>query len=193
MKSNEIDAERREFLKIATTIMGTIGIAAAGFPFIMALEPSTDVEAIGAPVSVDLSKIKPGEMITIPWRGKPIWVVRRTQEQLKSLSLDESLLRDPNSKVDQQPEYAKNRYRSIKPEFLVLVGVCTHLGCIPNYKPELGSISPQWPGGFLCPCHGSKFDMAGRVFKGVPAPVNLEVPKYAYRSDTEIIIGTDTV
>lgn len=192
MKSNEIDTERREFLKIATTLMGSIGIAAAGIPFVMALEPSSDVEAIGAPVAVDLSKILPGEMITIPWRGKPIWVVRRTKEQLKSLELDETELRDPDSKVDQQPEYTKNRYRSIKPEFLVLVGICTHLGCIPNYRPELGSVTPAWPGGFLCPCHGSKFDMAGRVFKGVPAPVNLEVPHYAYRSDTEIIIGTDT-
>lgn len=190
-KSDDIDLERREFLKIATTVMGCIGVAAAGIPFIMALEPSADVEAIGAPVSADLSKIGPGEMITIPWRGKPIWVVRRTKEQLASLALDENLLRDPDSKVDQQPDYAKNRYRSIKPEFLVLVGVCTHLGCIPNYRPELGSVTPQWPGGFLCPCHGSKFDMAGRVFKGVPAPINLEVPKYAYRSDTEIIIGAD--
>jgi ubiquinol-cytochrome c reductase iron-sulfur subunit len=142
-------------------------------------------------VQVDLSKLEPGQQVTVAWQGKPVWIIRRTKTMLEQLALDEALLRDPNSLVDQQPEYAKNRYRSINPEYLVLIGICTHLGCSPKYTPEVNELGPHWPGGFFCPCHGSTFDLAGRVFKGVPAPINLQVPPYKFISEHVIVIGEE--
>lgn len=191
MESDEIDQERRKFLIKTVSTLGAVGVVATAVPFVASMLPSRDVEKAAAPMIVNIGEMKPGDQLTVSWRGKPIWIVRRTEEALKSLAADESLLRDPDSEVDQQPEYARNRYRSLKPEFLVVVGVCTHLGCIPTYRPDPNSVSPDWPGGFLCTCHGSKFDLAGRVFKGVPAPINLEVPHYSFINDREILIGVD--
>jgi ubiquinol-cytochrome c reductase iron-sulfur subunit len=189
--TDEIDEKRREFLIKAATALGAVGVVAAAIPFVESMLPSEIAAEAAAPVKVDISKLALGQQLTVMWRGKPIWVIHRSPEEIASLSKDESLLRDPDSKVDQQPPYAKNRYRSIRPEILVLVGICTHLGCIPNYRPEPGSVSSRWPGGFLCPCHGSKFDLAGRVFKAVPAPINLLVPSYTYINDQTVLIGVD--
>jgi ubiquinol-cytochrome c reductase iron-sulfur subunit len=146
---------------------------------------------MGAPVKIDISKLEPGAQLTVEWRGQPIWVIHRTDGMVDKLKQLDGLLRDPESLHDQQPKYAQNEYRSIKPEYLVLVGICTHLGCVPMYKPDAGSLDPSWPGGFFCPCHGSRFDLAGRVFKGVPAPLNLVVPPYYYEGDTVIVVGED--
>jgi ubiquinol-cytochrome c reductase iron-sulfur subunit len=155
--------------------------------------PSERAKAIGAPVEVDVSKLGPGELMRVEWRGQPVWVLRRTPEMLKSIEAADNLVQDPSLKVDQQPDYAKNEARAIKPEYLVLVGVCTHLGCSPEYKPKEMSpdMGQDWIGGFYCPCHGSKFDYAGRVFKGTPAPTNLVVPPHMYVSDTNILVGDD--
>ncbi len=187
----EIDAARRCFLMRATTAVGGIGIAATTVPFVDYLLPSADTEAQGGPIEVDISQLQPAQQLTVVWRGKPIWVIRRTQAMLDTLPKLNNELRDPLSEEDQQPAYAKNLYRAIKPEYFVAIGVCTHLGCIPNYRPDVGGISPDWLGGFYCPCHGSKYDLAGRVYKGVPAPLNLVIPAYAYLSDTRVIIGED--
>ncbi len=187
--NDEVDEERRCFLRRATATVGGIGLAAASIPFVSYWLPSADTEAAGAPVEVDLTPIKPAQQLTIVWRGKPIWVIRRTPEMLANLPKLNHLLRDPSSDVDQQPPYAKNLYRSIKPEFFVAIGICTHLGCIPTYRPDVGSVSPTWLGGFYCPCHGSLYDLAGRVFQGVPAPKNLEIPPYGYINDNRIIVG----
>lgn len=186
-----IDNKRRDFLVKATSVAGAVGVCAAAVPFVASMMPSADVRAAGAPVKVDISKLKPGEQLTVEWRGKPVWIIRRTPESLAGLKKHENELRDPKSNVGQQPEYARNQHRSIKPEYLVLVGICTHLGCAPTYRPDKGGISTDWDGGFYCSCHGSKFDFAGRVFKGVPAPINLEVPRYAFVNDNEILIGVD--
>ncbi|SQG91595.1 ubiquinol-cytochrome c reductase, iron-sulfur subunit [Legionella pneumophila subsp. pascullei] len=143
-------------------------------------------------MKVDVSRMEPGEQAIIEWRGKPVWIIKRSKDMLNQLQKeDESQLRDPDSLVDQQPEYAQNKYRSINPEFLVLIGICTHLGCSPKYKPNLGELGPDWPGGFFCPCHGSTFDLSGRVFKGVPAPINLEVPPHHFLDEHTIVIGED--
>lgn len=191
MESDDIDLERRKFLIKSATALGAVGVVATAVPFVASMLPSVDVEHAAAPLKVDISNMKPGDQLTVSWRGKPIWIIRRTPEVLQNLSRNESLLRDPNSNEQQQPLYARNRFRSIKPEYLVVVGVCTHLGCIPTYRPDPKSVSADWAGGFLCTCHGSKFDLAGRVFKGVPAPINLEVPNYTFLSDKEILIGVD--
>jgi ubiquinol-cytochrome c reductase iron-sulfur subunit len=191
MSTDEVDEERRRFLLTATTVMGGVGLAAASVPFISAWLPSAQAEAAGAPVEVDLRPIEPGQQLTVEWRGKPVWIIRRTQEMLTRLQEHAERLRDPASDVDQQPDYAKNIYRSIKPEYLVLVGICTHLGCAPAYRPNLAELGPQWPGGFFCPCHGSTFDLSGRVYRGVPAPINLQVPPYKYLNDYTILIGKD--
>lgn len=188
--TDKVDEKRRKFLIASTTIMGAMGIAATAIPFIRSMAPSAAAEASGGPVKVDISDMKPGDQRTVEWRGRPVWIVRRTEEALKSLK-EVQQLRDPQSTVPQQPSYARNEYRSIKPEFLVLVGICTHLGCSPTYRPDKGGIDAHWPGGFFCSCHGSKFDMAGRVYKGVPAPINLEVPPYTFISENEILIGAD--
>lgn len=184
-----VDLSRRRFLVAATSIMGGVGLGLASIPFLSSWAPNAKVEALGAPVEVDVSKLAMGAKLTVKWRGKPVWVIRRTPEMLKALEHPDYSLRDPNSKVDQQPTYAQNYYRSIDPAYLVLVGICTHLGCSPLYRPEPGSVSPSWPGGFYCPCHGSKFDLAGRVFTGVPAPINLEVPPCEFVKKDVLVIG----
>lgn len=186
-----IDEGRRCFLQRATGVLGGVGALCALTPFVSSWLPSSKAEAAGAPVQVDLSQLMPGQQVTVEWRGKPVWIIRRTEAMLKTLAADEEKLRDPESKVQQQPEYAKNRFRSRNPEYLVLIGICTHLGCSPKYKPYEKELGPDWPGGFFCPCHGSTFDLAGRVFKGVPAPINLEVPPYQFISDKVIVIGQD--
>lgn len=189
--TDEIDQKRRCFLRRATTAVGGIGLAAAAVPFAAYWLPSTDVEAAAAPIKIDISKMKPREQLTVPWRGMPIWVISRDQEMLDTLAKLGSTLRDPLSEQDQQPAYCKNTNRSIKPQFLVAIGICTHLGCVPTYRPDAASVGPDWLGGFYCPCHGSKYDLAGRVYENVPAPLNLKIPRHMYVSDTEILIGED--
>lgn len=186
---DEVDEERRCFLKRATATVGGIGLAATAIPFVSYWLPSADTESAGRPIEVDITQLKPEQQLTVMWRGKPIWIIRRTPNMLDNLSKLDPLLRDPLSEEDQQPPYAKNIARAIKPEFFVAVGVCTHLGCIPTYRPDIGSITPQWLGGFYCPCHGSLYDLAGRVYKNVPAPKNLEIPPYGYINDGLLIIG----
>ena len=194
MSQEGVDPRRRRLLQI-TTGLGAVGTAFVAAPFVLSMMPSARAKAAGAPVEVDISKIEPGQMLTIEWRGKPVWIVRRTPEMLASLKQVEPELADPASSVtDQQPAYAKNEARSIKPEVLVLVGICTHLGCSPDKRLVAGSASglgEDWPGGFFCPCHGSKFDLSGRVYKNVPAPTNLVVPPHSYVADTRIMIGVD--
>lgn len=187
-----IDQRKRQFLVAATTILGGIGALFASIPFISSWLSSAKARAAGGAVEADLSALEPGNLMTVEWRGKPIWIIRRTKEMLKNLSDHNPELRDVASQVEQQPEYAKNIYRSRKPEYLVLIGVCTHLGCTPTYRPFVNELGPNWPGGFYCPCHGSTFDLAGRVFKGAPAPINLEVPPYYFLNDHSIIIGEDS-
>jgi len=187
----EVDLKRRCFLRRATTAAGGIGIAATAVPFVEYWLPSVDTEAAAAPISVDLSPLQPKQQLTVSWRGQPVWIIRRTQEMLDDLPKLNNQLSDPNSLEDQQPTYAKNIYRAIQPEFFVAVGVCTHLGCIPTYRPDVGGISPDWLGGFYCPCHGSRYDLSGRVYKNVPAPLNLKIPRYMYTSAHEITIGAD--
>lgn len=192
MQDQQVDRKRRRFLTAATTVVGGAGCAFAAVPFIASFQPSARTRAIGAPIEIDIGKLAPGQMITDKWRGKPVWVVRRTPEMLARLAELEPRLRDPASEEPQQPAYAANQYRSIKPEFLVVVGICTHLGCSPTYVPEPdGELGEDWLGGFFCPCHGSRFDLAGRVYKGVPAPANLEVPPYTFISDNVILVGAD--
>jgi len=191
--SEGVDRDKRRFLTLLTTGVGAIGVGFAATPFVLSMTPSARARAAGAPVEVDISKLEPGQMMTVEWRGKPVWIVRRTKEMLDTLPALTDQLADPESKnADQQPDYAKNQGRSRKPELLVLVGICTHLGCSPSQKFQVGPASgmgDDWTGGFFCPCHGSKFDLAGRVFKGVPAPTNLVVPPYVYMSDTRVLIG----
>lgn len=186
---DEVDEERRCFLRRATATVGGIGLAATSIPFISYWLPSADTEAAGGPVEVDISQLKPSQQQTVVWRGKPVWIIRRIPIMLEDLPKLNDRLRDPDSEEDQQPPYAKNIHRSIKPEFFVAIGICTHLGCIPTYRPDIGSMSPDWLGGFYCPCHGSLYDLAGRVYKNVPAPRNLEIPPYGYINDNRIIIG----
>ena len=192
MSEKEIDKKRRILIAATAAVGGAAG-AAIAVPFAWSWWPSERAKAAGAPVEADITGIAPGEMKIVEWRGKPVWIMRRTKEMLESVSKDDGKVSDPKSEVDQQPEYAKNEYRSIKPEFLVLVGICTHLGCSPQPKAadDKGEMGSDWSGGFLCPCHGSKFDLAGRVFKGSPAPINLEVPPYTYLSDGKLLIGDD--
>ncbi len=184
---------RRDFLYLATGALGVAGVAAVAWPLIDQMEPSADVLALGAPITVDISSLKPGAQVVVQWRSHPIFIVRRTSKALDELKQPSVLSRlsDPDLQQRQQPKYAQNWSRSIKPEYLVLVGICTHLGCVPGYKPAVGEIGPAWPGGYFCPCHGSKYDLAGRVFKGVPAPLNLPVPPYRYASATSLVIGED--
>jgi ubiquinol-cytochrome c reductase iron-sulfur subunit len=188
---DEIDLARRCFLQKATTTVGGIGLAAASIPFVSYWLPSVDTEAAAAPIKVDISALQPKQQLTVSWRGQPIWIIRRTQEMLDSLPKLDNQLRDPLSAEDQQPAYAKNIARALKPEFFVAIGVCTHLGCIPTYRPDVGGISADWLGGFYCPCHGSRYDLSGRVYKGVPAPLNLKIPRYMYESDTMLVVGED--
>lgn len=195
MSDNAVDQGKRTWL-IATSCAGAVGGVATAVPFVSTFAPSERAKAAGAAVEVDISALKPGEKMTIEWRGKPVWIVRRTPEQVEALSKHDGELADPNSerKAYPIPEYAKNEWRSIKKEYLVVIGVCTHLGCSPSDKFAAGpqpSLPDDWPGGFLCPCHGSTFDMAARVFKNKPAPDNLEVPPHMYLADTKLLIGED--
>ncbi|AZG34926.1 MAG: ubiquinol-cytochrome c reductase iron-sulfur subunit [Shewanella psychromarinicola] len=193
MSNAPVDTGRRRFLTAATAVVGGAGAVAVAVPFIKSWNPSAKAKAAGAPVEVNISKVEPGQLIRVEWRGKPVWVVRRTEAVLNNLKTLDSQLRDPASLELQQPEYATNPARSIKPEFFIAVGICTHLGCSPTYLPD--SFGEQVEGvtsGFFCPCHGSKFDMAGRVFQGVPAPLNLVVPPHKYIGDANVIIGVDT-
>ncbi|MBQ1658104.1 MAG: ubiquinol-cytochrome c reductase iron-sulfur subunit [Rhodocyclaceae bacterium] len=188
-----MDSGRRTLL-VATSAAGGVAVAAAAVPFVASFAPSDRARAAGAPVKADIGEIGPGELKVFEWRGKPVWVLRRTPEMLESLKQADAMVSDPESEKSIQPEYAKNQHRSIKPEYLVAVGICTHLGCSPSEKFKGGAESgmgADWPGGFLCPCHGSKFDLAGRVFKSQPAPTNLDIPPHYYISDTTLMIGED--
>lgn len=191
-KNKEMDAGRRNLLALTVTAGGAASVATA-VPFAATMLPSERAKAMGAPVEADVSKMAPGEMQILEWRGKPVWIVRRTKEMLDGIKKSDANVADPKSEVPQQPEYAKNEFRSVKDEFAVLVGVCTHLGCSPQLKSSdaQAEMGADWSGGFYCPCHGSKFDFAGRVYKGVPAPTNLQVPPYTFLSDTKILIGDD--
>ncbi len=188
--STDVDAGRRRFLTASVTVVGGAAVAGTAVPFVAAWQPSERARAIGAPIEVDISKLEPGQMLTEKWRGQPVWIVSRTPEILEDLPQIDDRLRDPESTENQQPEYAKNEFRSIKPEIVVLIGICTHLGCSPlRVRQDQAPLGTGWPGGFFCPCHGSKFDYAGRVYAGVPAPTNLVVPPHKYLSDTRILIG----
>jgi len=184
-----IDEERRKFLKVGSCILGGAAVAAMSYPFVKALGPTAQMQHEAGPVTVDITNLHENEQLTLTWQGKPIWVIRRTQEELTELKKANPDLLDPDSLTDQQPTFAKNAYRSLRPDILVLVGLCTHLGCIPNFFPKEGSVAPHWQGGFLCPCHGSRFDMAGRVFKEMPAPLNLRVPPYHFIDEHTLVIG----
>lgn len=190
----EVNRSKRKFLVAATSVVGGVAAAGAAVPFVMSMLPSARARAAGAPVEVDISKIEPGMMLTVEWRGKPVWIVSRTQEMLDLMVKHDDQLADPKSEMPQQPDYCKNDGRSLKPELLVAVGICTHLGCSPTYRSDIGAadLGADWPGGFFCPCHGSRFDIAGRVYKGVPAPTNLVVPPHQYLSDARLLIGVDT-
>ena len=185
---SRVDTQKRKFLRTSMQVLGCVGVACALVPFISSLKPNRRTLAAAGPVTVDLSRLQPGEQLTVTWRGKPIWVIRRTPEMIAQLKQPNSALRDPMSWVTQQPAYAQNPWRSLRPEYLVLVGVCTHLGCSPQYKQH-DSLLAQDVGGFYCPCHGSRFDLAGRVYQHVPAPINLEVPPYQFIDDHTLIIG----
>ena len=191
MSSDGVDNSRRRFLTAATVVVGGVGTVAAAVPFVLSWSPSARAKSAGAPVEADISKLEPGQQVIFKWQGKPVWVVRRDDKALASLPKVADNLRDAKSSESIQPEYATNEYRSIKPEYLVIVGICTHLGCSPSYRPNM--IEADFLGGFFCPCHGSKFDFAGRVYTGVPAPTNLEVPPHYYIDDGRILIGEDGV
>lgn len=194
MSNDAVDRNKRRFLVAATTAMGGVAAVAVAVPFVSSMLPSERAKAAGAPVEVDISKVEPGMLLTVEWRSKPVWVVNRTKEMLDMLPKHDDRLSDPNSEVPQQPEYCKNPTRSIKPEYLVAVGICTHLGCVPTYRKDVGAadIGADWPGGFFCPCHGSRFDLAARVFKGSPAPTNLVIPPHKYLSDSRLLVGDDS-
>src|SRR5690242_4954794 len=197
MSNSTVDASKRTWL-IASSCVGAVGAAFTAVPFVSSFEPSERAKAAGAPVEVDISALQPGEKMTVEWRGKPVWIVKRTPQQVAALPKHDGELADPQSKRNQDeltPAYARNEARSIKPEVLVVVGICTHLGCSPTDRFNAGaqpSLPDDWPGGFLCPCHGSTFDMAGRVFKNKPAPDNLRVPPHTYLADTRLLIGEDS-
>jgi ubiquinol-cytochrome c reductase iron-sulfur subunit len=189
-----VDKGRRRFLTATTSVVGGAGVALAAIPFVKSWEPSEKAKSAGAPVLADIGKIEPGQKVTFEWRGLPVFIVNRTKGQLDALTSVDSLLRDPQSEnTAQQPDYAKNEYRSIKPEWLVVTGICTHLGCVPDFFPELKPepFDPNWKGGFYCPCHKSRYDLSGRVFAGVPAPANLPIPPYHFVDDSHILIGVN--
>jgi ubiquinol-cytochrome c reductase iron-sulfur subunit len=193
MNAQGVDQKRRHTLIAATSALGAVGAGFIAVPFISSMNPSAKARAAGAPVQADVSKLEPGALLRVKFRGQPIWVVNRTPEMLDALPTNDPKLTDPASEVPQQPEYCANPTRSIKPEYFVAIGICTHLGCSPTYRPEVApdDLGADWKGGWFCPCHGSKFDLAGRVFKGVPAPTNLVIPKHMYVNDTTILVGED--
>ena len=191
MTDSKKPTNRRKFLTNLTAALGGVGVVFSLIPFLSSMSPSEKTKRAGAPVEIDVSNLKPGAFKIFEWRGKPVWVVRRTPEMLDKIEEEADYLSDPTSSENFQPRYAQNKYRSIKPEFLVLLGICTHLGCSPLYKPNKNALEfgSNWKGGFFCPCHGSTFDLSGRVYKGVPAPSNLEVPPYHFLSETVIVVG----
>jgi ubiquinol-cytochrome c reductase iron-sulfur subunit len=194
MSSDGVNSGRRKFLTAATSVVGVAGAVGIAVPFVGSWNPSAKAKAAGAPVKADFSKLEPGQMVVVEWRGKPVYVVNRTDAQLEALPELNPILKDPESKISQQPPYIKGIDRSIRPNLLVIVGLCTHLGCAPKYRPEVGAADlggDDWLGGFFCPCHGSKFDMSGRVYAGVPASTNLVVPPYTFESENVLIIGVD--
>lgn len=191
---DDIDEQRRRFLTVATSGVAAVGVVAAAVPFLGSWNPSAKAKAAGAPVKADIGRLEPGQMVVVEWRGKPVYVVRRTPEMLAALETIDGQLKDPDSTISKQPAYVAGRERSIRPELLVVEGLCTHLGCAPKYRPEVGAADlggDEWIGGFFCPCHGSKFDLAGRVFSGVPASTNLVVPPYSFESENVVVIGVD--
>ena len=195
MSSDGVNEGRRRFLIGATSAVGAVGAGFAAVPFVQSWQPSAKAKTAGAPVVADISKLDVGQRMTVEWRGRPVWILRRSPEAMASLKKVEDNLRDPQSAESNQPEYTKNEHRSRSDhdDIVVLIGICTHLGCSPLYRPEVGAadLGSDWLGGFFCPCHGSKFDLAGRVYQGVPAPTNLDVPPYSYESDSVIVIGID--
>ena len=193
LRDQQPDPVRRQALVAVTTALGGLGVAVATVPFIRSMLPSERAKAAGAPVEADISELGPGTLLTVEWQGKPVGILHRTDAMLRLLGTDDGRLSDPQSAVPQQPTYCRNPTRSIKPEYLVAVGICTHLGCVPTFRPEIApaDLGPEWHGGFYCPCHGSKFDLAGRVYKGVPAPSNLVIPQHTYLRDSRLIIGID--
>ena len=193
MTESNKSLNRRNFLANLTKVMGGVGGIFAVIPFLSTMSPSEKAKSAGAPIEIDVSGLKPGAFKVVEWRGKPVWVVRRTAEMINNTQEDNDILSDPKSLEEHQPKYTQNKFRSLNPEYLVLLGVCTHLGCSPLYKPnsKTAELGIDWKGGFFCPCHGSKFDLSGRVHKGVPAPYNLEVPPYYFASENKIIVGKD--
>ncbi len=194
MSNDGVNQGRRRFLTGATCVVGAAGAVGAAVPFVGSWFPSAKARAAGAPVQINIGKIEPGQMIVEEWRGQPVYIVRRSAEALASLGNLTDKLRDPQSEKSTQPTYVDSETRSIKAEYLIMVGLCTHLGCAPKYRPEVGAADlggAEWLGGFFCPCHGSKFDLAGRVYKGVPAPLNLSVPPHSYESENVVVIGID--
>jgi ubiquinol-cytochrome c reductase iron-sulfur subunit len=193
MSNQQVDRSKRRFLVAATAAMGGVAGVAVLTPFVMSMLPSERAKAAGAPVEADISKVEPGMLLAIEWQGKPVWIVNRTKDTLAELNKIGDKLLDPNSDQPQQPAYCKNTARSIKPEYLVVVGICTHLGCSPTFRPELApaDLGPDWVGGWFCPCHGSRYDLAARVYKNVPAPLNMQVPPYKYLTASRILVGVD--
>ena len=193
MTESKKSLNRRNFLANLTKVMGGVGGIFAVIPFLSTMSPSEKAKSAGAPIEIDVSGLKPGAFKVVEWRGKPVWVVRRTAEMINNTQEDNDILTDPKSLEEHQPKYTQNKFRSLNPEYLVLLGICTHLGCSPLYKPnsKTAELGLDWKGGFFCPCHGSKFDLSGRVHRGMPAPYNLEVPPYYFASENKIIVGKD--
>ncbi len=193
MSNEGVDVGKRRFLTGATSVVGAVGTGFVAWPFLSSWQPSARAKALGAPIKADISELQEGALVIFEWRGKPVWVIRRSPEMLENLPTLANELRDPESIKEQQPAYAQNATRSIRPDIMVMVGSCTHLGCAPLFRPDFPAedMGDDWKGGFFCPCHGSKFDLAGRVYKGVPAPTNLLVPPYRFESDNLIVIGED--
>ena len=195
MSSDGVNTGRRKFLTAATSAVGVAGAVGVAVPFLGSWNPSAKAKAAGAPVKADIGKLEPGQMVVVEWRGKPVYVMHRTPEQVADLSKLDGILKDPQSEISEQPTYISGEARSLRPEILVIVGLCTHLGCAPKFRPEVGAADlggDEWLGGFFCPCHGSKFDLAGRVYSGVPASTNLAVPPYSFEGDNVLVIGVDT-
>ncbi|AQA19792.1 ubiquinol-cytochrome c reductase iron-sulfur subunit [Halioglobus japonicus] len=195
MSSDGVNTGRRKFLTAATSVVGAAGAVGIAVPFLGSWNPSAKAKAAGAPVKADIGKLEPGQMVVVEWRGKPVYVMHRTPEQVADLPKLDGILKDPQSEISEQPAYIGGVDRSLRPEILVVVGLCTHLGCAPKFRPEVGAADlggDDWLGGFFCPCHGSKFDLAGRVYSGVPASANLVVPPYSFEGDNVLVIGVDT-
>lgn len=194
MSNGDVNQSRRRFLVGATSVVGGVGVIGAAVPFVASWRPSAKAEAAGAPRSVNISKIEVGQRATVEWRGQPVWIVRRSQEMIDNLSEVRDRLSDPDSKEPQQPDYITSEYRSVEPEILVVVGICTHLGCSPSFRPEVApaDLGDDWKGGFFCACHGSRFDLSGRVYRNVPAPTNLVVPPHRFEDDgNTVVVGED--